>query len=97
MTLRRFRGLLLDTTRDSFKPLRTMPIIMAAAIMFAGIAAAQNSESDALKRQPFFSAKLSGFNEVHFRCRSSRAAAGTTCAPGRNINSRQGAVHRYPR
>jgi CHRD domain len=66
MTLRRFRGLLLDATRDSFRPLRTMPIIIAAAIMFVGIAAAQNSENDALKRQPFFSAKLSGFNEVIF-------------------------------
>ncbi len=50
-----------------------MPIIMAAAIMFAGIAAAQNSDNDALKRQPFFSAKLSGFNEVIFVA-GSRAA-----------------------
>ena len=66
MTLRRFRGLLFEATRDAFKPLRTMPIIVAAAIMFAGTAAAQNSENDALKRQPFFSAKLSGFNEVIF-------------------------------
>ena len=44
MTLRRFREIFFDATRDSFKPLRTIPIIMAAAIMFAGTAAAQTTE-----------------------------------------------------
>jgi hypothetical protein len=66
MTLRGFREVFFDATRDSFNPVRTIPIIMAAAIMFAGTAAAQTSETDALEPQPFFSATLSGFNEVHF-------------------------------
>ena len=66
MTLRRLSECLFDGTPESFKLLRIMPIIMATAIVFAGTAAAQNSESDALKKQPFFSAKLSGFNEVIF-------------------------------
>ena len=38
MTLRGFRRLFFDTTRDSFNAVRTIPIIMAAAIMFAGTA-----------------------------------------------------------
>ena len=66
MTLRGFRELFFDATRDSFKPVRTIPIIMAAAIMFAGTAAAQTSTTNALEPQPFFSANLSGFNEVIF-------------------------------
>jgi hypothetical protein len=66
MTLRSFREVFFGATRDSFNPVRIIPIVLAAVIMFAGIAAAQNSENDALKRQPFFSARLSGFNEVIF-------------------------------
>jgi len=66
MTLRGFREVFFDATRDSFNPVRTIPIIMAAVIMFAGTAAAQTSEKDALEQQPFFSANLSGFNEVIF-------------------------------
>jgi hypothetical protein len=66
MTLRSFREVFFGATRDSFNPVRTIPMIMAAVITFAGIAAAQNSEEDALKRQPIFSARLSGFNEVIF-------------------------------
>jgi CHRD domain len=65
MTPRGFRRVF-NATRDSFKPVRTIPIIMAAAIMFAGTAAAQTSEKSALEKQPFFSANLSGFNEVIF-------------------------------
>ena len=66
MTLRSFREVFFGATRDSFNLVTTIPIIVAAAIMFVGIAAAQNSEEDALKRQPIFSARLSGFNEVIF-------------------------------
>lgn len=66
MTLRSFREVFFGATRDSFSHVRTIPMIMTVVIMFAGIAAAQNSENDALKKQPFFSARLSGFNEVHF-------------------------------
>jgi hypothetical protein len=58
MTLRGFREIFFDATRDSFKPVRTTLIIMAAAIMFAGTAAAQTIEE--------VIARLSGFNEVHF-------------------------------
>jgi hypothetical protein len=58
MTLRGFRELFFDATRDSFKPVRTIPIIMAAAIMFAGTAAAQTVDEVV--------ARLSGFNEVIF-------------------------------
>ena len=65
MTLRSFREVFFGATRDSFNPVRTIPMIMAALIMFAGIAAAQNSAKDALEQQPF-SASLSGFNEVIF-------------------------------
>ena len=66
MTLRSFREVFFGATRDSFNSVRTIPMVMVAAIMFAGIAAAQNSETDALEQQPFFSARLSGFNEVIF-------------------------------
>ena len=66
MTLRSFREVFFGATRDSFSRVRTIPMIMAAVIMFAGIAAAQNAENNALERQPFFSARLSGFNEVIF-------------------------------
>lgn len=66
MTLRSFREVFFGATRDSFSRVRTIPMIMVAVIMFAGIAAAQNAENNALKKQPFFSARLSGFNEVHF-------------------------------
>lgn len=66
MTLRSFREVFCDATRDSFNPVRTIPMIMAALIMFVGIAAAQNSAKDALEQQPIFSASLSGFNEVIF-------------------------------
>ena len=66
MTLRSFREVFCGATRDSFNPVRTIPMIMAAVIMFAGIAAAQNAENNALEQQPFFSASLSGFNEVIF-------------------------------
>ena len=58
MTLRRFRELLFDATRDSFNPGRTILTIMAAVVMFAGIAAAQTVDE--------VSARLSGFNEVIF-------------------------------
>lgn len=58
MTLRGFREVFFDATRDSFNPVRTIPIIMAAAIMFAGTAAAQTYDE--------VFARLSGFNEVHF-------------------------------
>jgi hypothetical protein len=66
MTLRSFGEFFFGATRDSFNPARTIPMIMAAVIMFAGIAAAQNAETNALEQQPFFSARLSGFNEVIF-------------------------------
>jgi CHRD domain len=66
MTLRSFREVFFGATRDSFNHARTLTMIMAAVIMFAGIAAAQNAENNALERQPFFSARLSGFNEVIF-------------------------------
>src|SRR5688572_9644049 len=66
MTLRRFRELLFDATRDSFNPVRTMPIIMAAAIMFAGTAAAQTVNDNLQTSQQAIIARLSGFNEVHF-------------------------------
>jgi hypothetical protein len=66
MTLRSFREVFFGATRDSFNLVRTIPMIMAAVIMFAGIAAAQNAETNALEQQPFFSARLSGFNEVIF-------------------------------
>ena len=66
MTLRSFREVFFGATRDSFNSVRTIPMVMAAIIMFAGIAAAQNSENNALEQQPFFSARLSGFNEVIF-------------------------------
>ncbi|HEX6173949.1 MAG TPA: CHRD domain-containing protein [Candidatus Binatia bacterium] len=66
MTLRSFREVFFGATRDSFNSVRTIPMVMVAAIMFAGIAGAQNSETDALEQQPFFSARLSGFNEVIF-------------------------------
>ena len=66
MTLRSFREVFFGATRDSFNSVRTIPMVMVAAIMFAGIADAQNSETDALEQQPFFSARLSGFNEVIF-------------------------------
>jgi hypothetical protein len=62
MTLRGFREIFFDATRDSFKPVRTTLIIMAAAIMFAGTAAAQTIEE--------VIARLSGFNEVHFEAGS---------------------------
>ena len=66
MRLRGFRKIFFNATRDSFKPVKTIPIIMAAALMFAGTAAAQTSATNALEPQPFFSANLSGFNEVIF-------------------------------
>ena len=67
MTLRSFRGLFFDATRDSFNAVRTIPFIMAAAIMFAGTAAAQTrTVDDSRKRHDKFSARLSGFNEVIF-------------------------------
>ena len=66
MRLRGFRKIFFNATRDSFKPVKTIPIIMAAAIMFARTAAAQTSATNALEPQPFFSANLSGFNEVIF-------------------------------
>jgi hypothetical protein len=66
MTLRSFGEFFFGATRDFFNPARTIPMIMAAVIMFAGIAAAQNAETNALEQQPFFSARLSGFNEVIF-------------------------------
>ena len=66
MTLRSFREVFFGATRDSFNSVRTIPMVMVVVIMFAGSAAAQNSETDALKQQPFFSARLSGFNEVIF-------------------------------
>jgi len=66
MTLRSFGEFFFGATRDSFNPARTIPMIMAAVIMFAGIAVAQNAENNALEQQPFFSARLSGFNEVIF-------------------------------
>jgi hypothetical protein len=66
MTLRSFREVFFGATRDSFKSMKTIPIIIAAVIAFAGIAAAQNSETDGLKQQTSFSARLSGFNEVIF-------------------------------
>jgi CHRD domain len=58
MTLRGFRGFFFDATRDSFNSVRIITLIMAAAIMFAGTAAAQTSNE--------VFARLSGFNEVHF-------------------------------
>ena len=66
MTLRCLRELLFGATRYSFNPARTIPMIMVAAIMIAGTAAAQTSETDELKKQNRFSAGLSGFNEVIF-------------------------------
>lgn len=66
MTLRGFRGRFFDATRDSFNSVRIITFIMAAALMFAGTAAAQTSATNALEPQPFFSANLSGFNEVIF-------------------------------
>jgi hypothetical protein len=66
MTLRSFREVFFGATRDSFNSVRTIPMVMVAIIMFTGIAAAQNSQTDALEQQPFFSARLSGFNEVIF-------------------------------
>jgi hypothetical protein len=66
MTLRSFREVFFGATRDSFNPVRTIPMVMVVVIMFTGIAAAQNSQTDALEQQPFFSARLSGFNEVIF-------------------------------
>ena len=66
MTFRSFGEVFFGATRDSFNPARTIPMIMAAVMMFAGIAAAQNAENNALEQQPFFSARLSGFNEVIF-------------------------------
>ena len=74
MTLRGFRGRFFDATRDSFNSVRIITLIMAAAIMFVGTAAAQTSATNALEQQPFFSATLSGFNEVIF-------AAGTAGPP----------------
>ena len=55
MTLRSFREVFFGATRDSFNLVRTIPIIMAAVITFVGIAAAQNSEEDALTATNFFS------------------------------------------
>lgn len=66
MTLRSFREVFFGATRDSFNPVTTIPIVMVAVIMFAGTAAAQIAENNALEQQPFFSARLSGFNEVIF-------------------------------
>jgi CHRD domain len=66
MTLRSFREVFFGATRDSFNPVRTISMVVAAVIMFAGIAAAQVSEKDALEQQRFFSTRLSGFNEVIF-------------------------------
>jgi hypothetical protein len=66
MTLRSFRGLFSDATRDSLNSVTMITLIMAAALMLAGTAAAQTSEKNTLEQQPFFSANLSGFNEVHF-------------------------------
>ena len=60
MTFRSFGEVFFGATRDSFNPGRTIPMIMAAVMMFAGIAAAQNAENNALEQQPFFSARLSG-------------------------------------
>ena len=66
MTLRSFREVFFGATRDSFNPVTTIPIVIIAVIMFAGTAAAQIAENNALEQQPFFSARLSGFNEVIF-------------------------------
>src|SRR5918995_2599963 len=66
MRLRSFGEVFFGATRDSFNPARTILMIMAAVMMFAGIAAAQTAENNALEQQPFFSARLSGFNEVIF-------------------------------
>jgi CHRD domain len=57
MTLRGFRRVF-NATRDSFKPVKTIPTIMAAAIGIAGTAVAQTYDEVV--------ARLSGFNEVHF-------------------------------
>ena len=51
MTLRRVRELIFDATRVSFNSVRTKPIIVAAAIMFAGTAAAQTAETAAAQTQ----------------------------------------------
>jgi hypothetical protein len=66
MTLRRVRELIFGATRVSFNSVRTKPIIMAAAIMFAGTAAAQTADESHRGKEQTFSARLSGFNEVHF-------------------------------
>ena len=67
MTLRSFREVFCDATRDPFNSVRTIHIIMAAVIMFAGTAAAQTETvDDSRKKQAKFSARLSGFNEVIF-------------------------------
>jgi hypothetical protein len=67
MTLRGFRRLFFDTTRDSFNAVRTIPLITAAAIVIAGTAVAQTvTVDDSQKKNDKFSARLSGFNEVIF-------------------------------
>jgi CHRD domain len=58
MTLRGFRKIFLNATRDSLNSARTIPLIMAAALVIAGTAVAQTVDEIA--------ARLSGFNEVIF-------------------------------
>jgi uncharacterized membrane protein len=66
MTLRSFREVFFGATRDSINLVGTIPIIVAAVIMFAGIAAAQTVSDSLQTSQQAITARLSGFNEVHF-------------------------------
>jgi hypothetical protein len=66
MTPRKVRELIFYATRDSLNPVKTMPIIMAAVIMFGGTATAQTSTDNLQTSQQAIIARLSGFNEVHF-------------------------------
>jgi hypothetical protein len=66
MTLRSFREVFCGATHNSFNPVRTISIILAAAIVIAGTAVAQTVTVDeSSKKNNQFSARLSGFNEVH--------------------------------
>jgi hypothetical protein len=65
MTLRSFSEFFFGATRDSFNLVRTIPIMMAAVIMFGETAAAQTSTDNLQTSQQAIIARLSGFNEVH--------------------------------
>jgi hypothetical protein len=81
MTLR-LRERLFKATRHSFNRARAIPIIMVAAIMMVGTAAAQTFDESHRAKEQKVSARLSGFNEVIFEAGPPAALRGAISTPG---------------